>query len=82
VQELHPVDALFAKAHELAAEIAANAPLAVQSTKRTIDLFADRGLDDALRFEAMNAAIGFVSEDLIEGFAAGREERPARFEGK
>jgi hypothetical protein len=30
----------------------------------------------------MNAAIGFVSEDLIEGFAAGREERPARFEGK
>jgi enoyl-CoA hydratase/carnithine racemase len=82
VQEVHPADALFAKAHELAAEIAGNAPLAVQATKRTIDLFADRGLDDALRFEAMNAAVGFVSEDLVEGFAAGREKRPARFEGK
>ena len=67
---------------ELAAEIAANAPLAVQATKRTIDMFADQGLDDALRFEAMNAAVGFVSEDLVEGFAAGREKRSARFEGK
>jgi enoyl-CoA hydratase/carnithine racemase len=82
VQEVHPADALFAKAHELAAEIAANAPLAVQATKRTIDMFADQGLDDALRFEAMNAAVGFVSEDLVEGFAAGREKRSARFEGK
>ena len=30
----------------------------------------------------MNAAVGFVSEDLVEGFAAGREKRTARFEGK
>jgi enoyl-CoA hydratase/carnithine racemase len=82
VQEVHPADALFAKANELAVEIASNAPLAVQATKRTIDMFADRGLDDALRFEAMNAAVGFVSEDLVEGFAAGREKRSARFEGK
>ena len=60
----------------------ANAPIAVQAIKRTIDMFADRGLDDALRFEAMNAAVGFVSEDLIEGFASGRDKRPPRFEGK
>ena len=33
-------------------------------------------------FEAMNAAVGFVSDDLIEGFAAGREKRLPRFEGK
>ena len=30
----------------------------------------------------MNAAVGFVSEDLIEGFASGRDKRPPRFEGK
>ena len=82
VQEVHPPDALFAAAHALPREIAANAPLAVQATKRTIDLFANRGLDEALRFEALNAAVGFVSEDLVEGFAAGREKRAPRFEGK
>src|SRR5262249_51560077 len=57
VQEVHPEDELFTKAHELAAEIASNAPLAVQATKRTIDMFADQGLDGVLRFEAMNAAV-------------------------
>lgn len=82
VQEVHPPDALFAAAHALAGEIAAHAPLAVQATKRTIDMFADQGLDQALRFEALNAAVGFVSEDLVEGFAAGREKRTPRFEGK
>jgi hypothetical protein len=30
----------------------------------------------------MNAAVGFVSEDLVEGFASGREKRSPRFEGK
>ena len=72
----------MASARKIADEIAANAPIAVQAIKRTIDMFADRGLDDALRFEAMNAAVGFVSEDLIEGFASGRDKRPPRFEGK
>jgi len=45
-------------------------------------MWSKRGLDDALRFEAMNAAVGFVSDDLLEGFAAGREKRAPRFEGK
>ena len=44
--------------------------------------YANRGLDDALRFEALNAAVGFVSDDLVEGFAAGREKRAPKFEGK
>jgi enoyl-CoA hydratase/carnithine racemase len=82
LQEVHPEATLFAEARKLADEIAANAPLAVQATKRTIDQWSKRGLDDALRYEAMSAAVGFVSEDLVEGFASGREKRPPRFEGK
>lgn len=82
VQDVFPEGQLFDEARKIADEIAANAPLAVQAIKRTIDMFADRGLDDALRFEAMNAAVGFVSEDLLEGFASGREKRTPRFEGK
>jgi enoyl-CoA hydratase len=82
VQEVHPAEQLVEAATALARELAANAPLAVQAVKRTIDRHANRGLDEALDFEALNAAVGFVSDDLVEGFAAGREKRPTRFEGK
>jgi enoyl-CoA hydratase len=82
VQEVHPAAELLAKARELAAEIAANAPLAVQGTKRTINHWAKRGLDEALEFEAMSTATCFVSEDLLEGYAAAREKRKTKFEGK
>jgi enoyl-CoA hydratase/carnithine racemase len=82
LQEVFPADRLDEEARKLAEEIAANAPLAVQATKRTIDQWSKRGLDDALRYEAMSAAVGFVSDDLVEGFTAGREKRPPRFEGK
>ncbi len=82
VQDVHPDDELGDRALELAHEIAANAPLAVQGTKRTINMWSKRGLSDALKFEAMSTSTCFVSEDLLEGYAAGREKRPTRFEGK
>jgi len=82
VQEVHPEAGLVEAATVLAREIAANAPLAVQAVKRTVDRHANRGLDESLDFEALNAAVGFVSDDLVEGFASGREKRPAKFEGK
>jgi len=82
VQEVHPDDELAARALDLAREIAANAPLAVQGTKRTINAWSKRGLADALKFEAMSTSTCFVSEDLVEGYVAGREKRNTRFEGK
>ena len=82
VQEVHPEAELLAAARRLAEEIAANAPLAVQGTKRTINMWAKRGLTDALKFEAMSTATCFVSDDLLEGYAAAREKRQTRFEGK
>ena len=82
IQEIHPPELLLSQARALAEEIAANAPLAVQGTKRTINIWAKRGLSDALKFEAMSTATCFVSEDLLEGYAAGREKRRTQFEGK
>jgi enoyl-CoA hydratase/carnithine racemase len=82
VQEVHPPETLLAQARALAEELAANAPLAVQGTKRTINMWAKRGLADALKFEAMSTSTCFVSDDLLEGYAAGREKRKTRFEGK
>jgi len=68
VQEVVPHDRLVEHAIDLAAEIAANAPLAVQAIKRTVNYRAEQGLWEALRFEASSAAPVFCSEDAPEGF--------------
>jgi enoyl-CoA hydratase len=82
VQQVVPADDLLATARALAAEIAGNAPLAVQGIKRTINAWARRGFTEAARFEAMSSSIAFVSEDLYEGFAAAAAKRRPTFEGK
>jgi len=82
VQAVTSREDLVPMAAGIAAEIAANAPLAVQSIKRTIDAFAYRGLAEALKFEAMSASVEFVSEDMPAGYAAKAAKQPVRFEGK
>jgi len=82
VQQVTSPDELLLAAMAVAREIAANAPLAVQSIKRTIDHFTYRGLPESLRFEAMSAAIEFVSDDMPAGYAAKANKRPVTFEGK
>jgi enoyl-CoA hydratase/carnithine racemase len=82
VQQVVSRDELDSAALEVAREIRDNAPLAVQSIKRTINEFADRGLSDAMRFEALSAAVEFVSEDMPKGYAAKAARETPRFEGK
>jgi enoyl-CoA hydratase len=81
VQQVVPRDELLAAARGLADEIAANAPLAVQSIKRAVNAFVRRDFADAARFEALTSSVAFVSEDLYEGFAAGAAKRRAEFLG-
>lgn len=81
VQEVVAREELDATAYGVAREIRDNAPLAVQSIKRTIDEYADRGLAEALRFEALSASIEFVSEDMPRGYAAKAAKQPVEFEG-
>ncbi|EPH46097.1 enoyl-CoA hydratase/isomerase family protein [Streptomyces aurantiacus] len=76
-----PRDDLDATARAVAAEIAANAPLAVRGVKRDIDAYADAGLDRALDRVAMTAAVTLTSEDVGEGFAAKGAGRVGEFEG-
>ncbi|MFG2335073.1 enoyl-CoA hydratase/isomerase family protein [Streptomyces yangpuensis] len=68
-------------ARNLAAEIAANAPLAVQGIKRAIDAYADAALPAALDRVAMTAALTLASDDAREGYTARAERRPPRFTG-
>ena len=82
VQEVTTLEDLRPTALALAQEIARNAPLAVQSVKRTIDSFAYRGLTEALKFEALSASVEFVSEDMPAGYAAKAAKQPVEFEGK
>ena len=82
VQAVVPREALDKKALVIATEIRDNAPLAVQSIKRSINAFADAGLSDALRFEALSASMEFVSDDMPKGYAAKAAKQPVVFEGK
>lgn len=82
VQEVTPEGEVVPAAMAIAREIAGNAPLAVQSIKRTIDAFAYRGLAEALKFEALSASIEFVSDDMPAGYAAKARKEPVQFEGR
>ncbi len=82
VQQVVEAEALGETADALAAEIAAHAPIAVQGTKRTIDHFAERGLAESLRFEALSAASAYATDDVTEGGRAMAEKRQPNFEGK
>jgi enoyl-CoA hydratase len=82
VQQVTSREALQETAYVIAREIRDNAPLAVQSIKRSINAFVDRGLADALRFEALSSSVEFVSEDMPKGYAAKAAKQQAEFEGR
>ncbi|MFF1380285.1 enoyl-CoA hydratase/isomerase family protein [Streptomyces sp. NPDC058308] len=82
LQQVVPAAGLAETSRALAAEIAANGPLAVQGVKRGIDAFADTGMAGALDRVAVNAALTLTSEDSREGYGAKGAGRAALFEGK
>jgi enoyl-CoA hydratase len=82
VEEVVPADDLLAHTRALADEIAANAPLAVQGIKRTINFWAERGMAEASRFQAASAAPCFVSDDMAAGYQTLATKEIPEFEGK
>lgn len=82
VNAVYPQDELLDKAREMAATIAANAPLAVTASKRAMALAFDVDLTRGLDSEATNFALLFDSADQKEGMAAFGEKRKAAFRGE
>ncbi|GHE74529.1 enoyl-CoA hydratase/isomerase family protein [Streptomyces vinaceus] len=80
VNRVVPCDALVAEALALAADIAANSPIAVAVTKSVVHANAGASsLAEALKRESASQVITAKSADVEEAMAAFREGRPPRF---
>jgi enoyl-CoA hydratase/carnithine racemase len=72
---------LYKKANEIAGEIAALPPLAVQGTKDVLLNGRDNGVYQGLRYVAQKNAAQIPNDDMIEALAAFLEKRKPRFTG-
>lgn len=75
-------DAVVEAAQSLAAEIAANSPLAVQGTKAVLSACEDKSVAEGLDYVATWNAGFLPTDDLVEAMAAFMEKRAPRFEGR
>lgn len=79
--ELVPLAGLRARAHELAAEIAGNAPLAVRSTRATLRRGLAAAVKEATDHEFAEQAMLMKTADFAEGVRAVNERRAGNFTG-
>jgi|LSQX01.2.fsa_nt_gb enoyl-CoA hydratase len=83
VNELYPdKETLLQGAGELALEIAAQAPLAVQGTKEVLNYCRGKSIADGLEYAAARSAMILPSEDLTEAVLSFVERRKPQYKGK
>jgi len=74
-------DDVLARVVEVAAGIAAAAPIAVRLTKAGLAQAAGSGFETALQWEALAQPVTMSTDDIHEGIRARRERRSPAFEG-
>jgi len=77
-----PIEFYLKEAINLASEIAAMSPVAVQLAKEAVNRSFETLLDEGLMFERKNFYLTFASEDQKEGMKAFVEKRKPSFKGK
>ena len=83
VNEVLPdAESVHAHALQVAREIAANSPLAVQGSKQVLSQAVRRDIQAGLDYVALWNAAFLHSEDLGEAFAAYAQKRPPVFRGR
>jgi enoyl-CoA hydratase len=75
-------DGVLKAAYELAAEIAANSPIAVQGTKAVLAANEGRTVAEGLDYVATWNAGMLASDDLVEAMMAFMEKRAPKFTGR
>jgi len=73
---------LMSRARALAAEIAANAPLAVQSAKRLMRMGMEETFNDHVHHVFLQFLQLARTQDFREGMTSFLEKRPAQFKGR
>lgn len=82
VNEIYPDrEALLKGAEEMACQIAANSPLAVQASKDVLNEGIGKSVDEGLRYVASMSANIIPSDDLFEAITAFAEKRKPNFTG-
>ena len=83
VNDVYPdKETLFAKALEMAEEIAGNPPLAVQGAKEVMLYDENATLEKSLEYNAARSSMVLPSEDLFEAMTAFMQKRKGTFKGK
>lgn len=82
VQKVVPAEELMAEAEKTANMIIANAPLAITSAKKAIDVGYDLDIRNGCEYEIACTAHGFATEDQKEGMAAFLEKRKPVWKNK
>jgi enoyl-CoA hydratase len=81
VNRVVPVELYLEEACNLAREIAAKAPLAVQLAKQAVNNVFDYYLDHGLQLERKNFYMLFATQDQREGMRAFLDKRPPHWTG-
>lgn len=82
VQEVHPAEALHARALFIARTVAKQAPLGVQATIQSARTAAHRGLDAAIEDLLVTARRLMETEDAEEGMQSFLERRAGKYKGR
>ncbi len=82
VSHVVPAEEVAPRTRELAREICANAPLAVQASKRMMRMGMNETFDDHVHHVFLQLLPLFRTEDFKEGMASFMEKRKADFKGR
>jgi len=75
-------EGLAAEAAQLAADLAAKAPVALRQAKRATAVAADADIQVGCHYEVEAFAITFATDDRVEGLRAFLEKRPPAWKGR
>jgi len=82
VSRMVPAATLQESAAELAADLAAGAPLAQRFIKQSFDRAFEMSFEEALATEGQAQSLLLTSEDVVEGMTSFLEKRPPEFTGR